>query len=58
MINRYAKNARKNYYVVKDRMTGKILSTHYKLSCARKAVSKYPVSNYVRVYNQDGKCFA
>jgi hypothetical protein len=57
MINRYAKNARKNYYVVKDRITGRILSTHYKLSCARKVVNKLS-GHHIRIYDQDGRCFA
>lgn len=46
----------KNYYEVVARSTGKVISRHYKLANALKAVRSY--GSDVRVRDQDGRYFS
>ena len=50
-----SKYARKKYYEVVARSTGKVISRHYKLANAHKAVRPY--GSAVRVRDQDGRYF-
>lgn len=52
-----SKYARKQYYKVINRSSGQVISRHYKLSNARKALlqPKYRDNNSIRVVDQDGR---
>ena len=54
-----SKYARKNYYKVVDRGSGRVISRHHKLSAARKVLlqKKYRDNPNIRVVNQDGKAY-